>query len=133
MAYSGSLYGTKEILAHPWFGKQNYKKYLDKSIEPPINFNSLERIGLDDASDKHRESLEKVLKDQKNEKPYFKDIMKDFYFSPTDLPKRPSSATRDSKRSTKSVSKRGGKENDKVQLQESNRVYGKESERGEKN
>lgn len=28
----GSLYGTKEILAHPWFGKQKYDNYLQKKV-----------------------------------------------------------------------------------------------------
>jgi serum/glucocorticoid-regulated kinase 2 len=39
--YLGSLYGGKEILVHPWFGKQNSQNFLEKKVKPPVTFNKL--------------------------------------------------------------------------------------------
>jgi len=36
-----------EILAHPWFGKNSYKNFLEKKVTPPITFDSVGRIDLD--------------------------------------------------------------------------------------
>ena len=47
----GSLHGTKEILAHPWFGKHTYKNFTEKKLEPPLNFKGLEKISLDQESE----------------------------------------------------------------------------------
>lgn len=44
---AGSIHGVKEILAHPWFGKNSYKNFLEKKIVPPITFDSVGRIDLD--------------------------------------------------------------------------------------
>lgn len=49
------MHGTKEILAHPWFGKQKYENYLEKKVEPPLNFKKLEKLNLDvSTDDKHK-------------------------------------------------------------------------------
>ena len=58
-------------MAHPWFGKKIYRDYLDKKIEPPINFKHIKKIGLDEEEEKrevNKEILDKVLKNQKFEK-----------------------------------------------------------------
>jgi serum/glucocorticoid-regulated kinase 2 len=44
----GSIHGVKEILAHPWFGKNQYSKFLEMQIEPPTNFSSIAKVNLDD-------------------------------------------------------------------------------------
>lgn len=56
-------------MAHPWFGKQKYQDFLERKVEPPINFKHLQKLNLDvDTDDKNKESWEKVLRDQKHEK-----------------------------------------------------------------
>ena len=60
------MHGVKEILAHPWFGKNAYKAFLEKKIVPPITFDSVGRIDLDKHDDKHRKELEEMLRLQKN-------------------------------------------------------------------
>ena len=61
-------------MAHPWFGKKNYKEYLDRKVEPPLNFKTIEKLGFD-STDKKGEMLERVLKDQKLEKKEIKKVM----------------------------------------------------------
>ena len=77
----GCMHGVKEILAHPWFGKKNYQDYLDKKVEPPVNFKSIEKLGLDqEMREKQSEAVEKVLRDQKLEKKDSKKVMSLFEF-----------------------------------------------------
>lgn len=53
-------------------------------MEPPVNFKGLEKIGLDheneDKKQSNKESMDKVLKDQRNERKEFKTVMKNFSF-----------------------------------------------------
>ena len=68
----GSIHGVKEILAHPWFGKNNYKNFLEKKVAPPITFDSVGRIDLDRHEDKHKKDIEEIHKAQKLENGRFK-------------------------------------------------------------
>jgi hypothetical protein len=72
MTYSGAIHGIKEILAHPWFGKNSYKNFLDKKVAPPITFDSVGRIDLDRHEDKQKKEVEDIQKIQKFESSRFK-------------------------------------------------------------
>ena len=76
----GSMHGVKEILAHPWFGKNAYKTFLEKKVAPPITFDSVGRIDLDRQEDKSKKDLDEIKKVQKSESSHFKREMKNFYF-----------------------------------------------------
>lgn len=80
MGNLGSIHGIKEILVHPWFGKNSYKNFLDKKVAPPITYDSVGRIDLDKHDDKHKKEMEEILKNQRCETPRFKREMKNFYF-----------------------------------------------------
>jgi serum/glucocorticoid-regulated kinase 2 len=70
----GSIHGVKEILAHPWFGKNQYKKFIDLQVEPPTNFSSIAKVNLDDYTneEKNKKEVEEVKKEQKIERKKFK-------------------------------------------------------------
>jgi hypothetical protein len=70
---------VKEILAHPWFGKNAYKNFLEKKISPPITFDSVGKIDLDKFDDKQKKEVDEMLKAQKCESHKFKREMKNFY------------------------------------------------------
>ena len=82
-SHSGSIHGIKEILAHPWFGKNAYKNFLEKKIAPPITFDSVGRIDLDKTDEKHRKELDEMLKLQRNESIKYKREMRNFYYDYT--------------------------------------------------
>ena len=42
----GSMHGVKEILAHPWFGKNDYSKFLIKEVVPPEDFLCIQKLNL---------------------------------------------------------------------------------------
>ncbi len=54
----GSIHGVKEIFAHPWFGKNAYKTYIEKKIAPPITFDSVGRIDLDKVDEKQKKEVD---------------------------------------------------------------------------
>jgi serine/threonine protein kinase len=75
----GSIHGVKEILAHPWFGKNAYKNFLEKKIAPPITFDSVGKIDLDKLDEKQKKEVDDLIKAQKSESHKFKREMKNFY------------------------------------------------------
>ena len=66
-------------MAHPWFGKNSYKNFLEKKVTPPITFDSVGRIDLDRHEDKNKKEVEEIQKVQKTESHRFKKEMKNFY------------------------------------------------------
>jgi hypothetical protein len=45
-------------LAHPWFGKNQYKKFIDKEVQPPTNFASIGKVNLDNYTDEEKNKKE---------------------------------------------------------------------------
>ena len=80
LCYLGSIHGVKQILAHPWFGKNSYKSFLEKKVAPPITYDSVGRIDLDKHDDKHKKDVDEIQRVQKSDILRFKREMKNFYY-----------------------------------------------------
>jgi hypothetical protein len=60
------MFGVKEVLAHPWFGRFKRQEVLDKRLTPPVKIDDYESIqaGLERKRPEDAEMMT-IINDQK--------------------------------------------------------------------
>ena len=77
------MFGAKEVLAHPWFGRLRRKDVLERRLQPPIRIDDVDSLQFDFGNVKESDYsfLTRVQRQQDSDMQLFRKVMgASFYY-----------------------------------------------------